>query len=787
MTSITRSLAAIAAPGSFAYRGTTNPDDLRLEVKGVGPVEWPISIETARALRGVARRAGFGWRDQTLVDESVRNTWEIAKTRVKIDKRKWNRTLIPQLQQIKKRLGLPTDGKLAARLYKMLLYQPGQFFVPHQDSEKSDNMIGTLTVTLPSMYSGGSTSIEHRGQKVTYRPSRSRDRSLTFVAFYSDCHHEVRPITDGHRVVLVYDLVFDEPAMDRESLSLSLSLSGMDETLVHHLELSVDKHFKTSIPARYSTQPTTPPDKLVYLLDHEYTQKSLGWNRLKNGDRFRALALRQVAQRLDCEIFLALADVHELWSCEGDDYYDGWGYHGRYRSRDHEKDPESYQLIELHDWGIELRHWLDSNGKSKRAMRTAVSSEELCYTKPSVEFDPFQSEHEGWMGNHGNTIDRWYHRAAVIMWPRSNTFMLRARMAPLWGVNQLLRLVRKRAREEALAKAHTLTPFWFYCARGEARSQFVERTCELASALDDAELASQLLAPFHLGQIDRSSLPHVLEVLKAHGQEWGWELYTKWMEALGRFGATDGETSWFAFMPTFCTTLHEQGHDHGRQLATRVIDDQWSRIKERCVRQLDDVADPDAVKELSTLSKKIAPILQSCVAVGNRDVHDGILAFLMASNVDYPVLCLTLLLREDRERHASDGDVEDVGQPDLAQLHRHCVSALQSQLAGPARAADDWSITVPMKCQCNLCEQLGDFLAHRERVRYNWPLAKDGRRHIHNQIERYKLPVTHNTRRSGRPYVLMLAKTKELFKRDSALRQTYERELAWLTQERRRG
>ena len=70
----------------------------------------------------------------------------------------------------------------------------------------------------------------------------------------------------------------------------------------------------------------------MYLLDHEYTQKGLSWQALKNGDAVRAALLRDVAERLDCEVVLALADVHEIWSCEDDWEYGGYGA-GRRRSR----------------------------------------------------------------------------------------------------------------------------------------------------------------------------------------------------------------------------------------------------------------------------------------------------------------------------------------------------------------------------------------------------------------------------------------------------------------------
>lgn len=43
-----------------------------------------------------------------------------------------------------------------------------------------------------------------------------------------------------------------------------------------------------------------------------------------------------------------------------------------------------------------------------------------------------------------------------------------------------------------------------------------------------------------------------------------------------------------------------------------------------------------------------------------------------------------------------------------------------------------------------------------------------GCQHIHSRIDVTELPVTHHTRRSGRPYTLVLIKTHELFARDEA-------------------
>ena len=202
-------LSKLDSPGTFACRRTAPADDLLLEVRGVGRLRFPISRAQAERLCRIARPARYGLGEQTLLDRTVRNTWEIPKSRVKIDRRRWNRTLLPILEALRTDLGLPDTCRLKAELHAMLVYAPGQFFLPHQDSEKADDMIGTLVVSLPASFSGGAIRVEHQGEKVVYRGSSQR---LSFIAFYADCRHEVRPVKKGYRIVLTYNLIRDHKA-----------------------------------------------------------------------------------------------------------------------------------------------------------------------------------------------------------------------------------------------------------------------------------------------------------------------------------------------------------------------------------------------------------------------------------------------------------------------------------------------------------------------------------------------------------------------------------------------
>jgi hypothetical protein len=143
----------------------------------------------------------------------VRDTWEITPDHVTLGGHAWEATLAAVLDGVRDELGLPPTTKLQAELHAMLVYGKGQFFLPHQDSEKDDAMVGTLVVSLPSAHTGGELAVEHCGESVTYRASKEH---LSFVAFYADCRHEVKPVKSGHRVTLTLNLLADGGTDTRE-------------------------------------------------------------------------------------------------------------------------------------------------------------------------------------------------------------------------------------------------------------------------------------------------------------------------------------------------------------------------------------------------------------------------------------------------------------------------------------------------------------------------------------------------------------------------------------------
>jgi hypothetical protein len=116
----------------------------------------------------------------------------------------------------------------------------------------------------------------------------------------------------------------------------------------------------------------------------------------------------------------------------------------------------------------------------------------------------------------------------------------------------------------------------------------------------------------------------------------------------------------------------------------------------------------------------------------------------------------------------------------LDALGRHCAERLSARLARPERADGDWSIAPPRGCRCELCRRLAAFLADPRQRRLEWPLAQQKRRHVHQRLDLHELPVLHRTRRSGRPFTLLLDKTETLFEREADERRRWRADLEWL-------
>ncbi len=751
-------LGATGGHGSFSARRTAKPTDLHIDVVGFGPLTMPVSAAAAKRLIAIARPAQYGRGEQTLTDTSVRHTWQVPRSRVRIDKRRWNRTLDPMLAGLGDDLGLLEGSRLRAELHSFLVYSPGQFFLPHQDSEKSDDMVGTLTVTLPGTSAGGELIVQHGEEQISYRSS---DKLLSFVAFYAGCRHEVQPVIRGYRVVLTYNLLLrgsGEPPAPEPGETAELA-ACLDEHFADHR-------------------------RLVYLLDHQSTARGMSWRNLKGVDAERVRALAAAAQGSGCEIALALAEVHESWSAaEPDDRYDRdryWydrdeGEDGDDDDENGEGDSDAYELDELLESSVSLNAWIDRSGVSAPPVATDVRDDEVCATTPTRTLAPYESEYEGFMGNYGNTMDRWYRRGAVLLWPTRLDFEVRAEASPQWALDALGVLIRDGQLDQARERAESLAPFWKDLRTADSADWLVGRRIALgpalavASGLDSADHAALLLAPFRLQQLTPADAAALAALAERHGESWTSALFAEWNSLPSWRFAHDSET-WAAALPGLCGALREAD---GLPVARMVLAMVRDHLAES-LQQTRSITEPSRrAQALDQLAAPTAGLLVGA-AIGQAPAITAAIVAVLADRDDrlrYAVSVLRAMPQQDPDIRTSSG---------FDPLAQTVIARGEARLARPPRAPDDWSIEPPRECDCPLCRVLNDFLADPGRRALDWPIKQESRRHVHDRIDRNELPVKHATRRVGRPYTLQLNKTPALFEREAQERAADEVDLQWL-------
>ena len=185
-------------------------------------------------------------------------------------------------------------------------------------------------------------------------------------------------------------------------------------------------------------------------------------------------------------------------------------------------------------------------------------------------------------------------------------------------------------------------------------------------------------------------------------------------------------------------------------------------------------------EKLGDLARPLASVLTAAAAIGAASTRDAVSGFVRDQGD--AVTALEMPALRAAAETARGGARGEAGFGDLA---ADCAARLRARLARPQRASGDWSVELPAgSCDCELCGTLREFLEDKIRRTFEWPLAKERRQHVHARIDAAELPVTHVTRRQGRPYMLVLHKTDALFTREHQARNRDETDLEWLAARR---
>ena len=764
-------LRSIDRPGDFCARGRLFAPMPRLEVDGAGMLSFPVPEAQVRALIAAAERAPYGKGPDTLVDTSVRDCWQIGPERIRLAGGAWPETFAKILASAASGLGCPVD-RLDAHLYKLLVYERGGFFSAHRDTEKADGMIATLSISLPVAGDGGELIVRHRGREFTTDMNVEEPSELAFAAFYADCTHEIRPVVEGHRLSLVFNLCL-RPG-DKSTPREAPDYSEQIDRIAQRLDAWQSDEFAA--------------EKLVWLLDHEYSEAGLSFDTLKNADAARGQTLAAAAERADCELHVAIVHIKE----HGDATYRGEYVHSWSWNEGDVEDMEIEELYHSRRW---LDGWAGRGGTRPQLGELELRPGELLPRGALDQAVPDEQRLHEASGNEGVSLERAWRHAALVLWPRSRTLAIVAGAgiggAVAWVAAEL---DRNAGVADASIKrlASKLIDMWPSGRVGHDK-QSRAGMLGLLSGVGDRTCISRFLHEVvlsHYTGSENEDLPAAMELAgpKAAGQ---------FLLALvdAHFTQRPKET---------LALLRRLGEERGRS-AGRIRTDMLREAVRSVLRAVSVApavhkkarsARPQARKSPSTASRPprtatatgtVQPdprMLKPLADQAVRDLFALAWRWRLTNEADAAagaIAALPRLATPDRAIPAALGELH--GEKGLAHtntfatLWRHAAGSLLKRSATLPKEPRHWKIAADIDCKCDLCADLRAFCKDPGTQAARFPLRADLRAHLHRIIEHNRLDIDHETERRGRPYTLVCTKNRASHKRRLA---EYSKDVSWM-------
>lgn len=777
-------LASVQRPGGFHVAGSFDIHPPRLEVEGVGPIALPLLPAQAEALVAGADRAPYGRGGETLIDTGVRRTWQVDAAKVKLTGKKWAEDLAGVVERV--RVGLAVAGAIEAQLYKLLIYDTGSFFVSHRDTEKAPGMFGTLVVVLPSDYSGGELIIRHRGEEVRVDLHRDEPSEAAFAAFYADCRHEVLPIASGYRLALIYNLI----RVGAGPLPQAPDYGSQQADLVRLL-------------AEWDRSGVAP-DKLVYPLEHAYTEAEIGFSALKGKDAAAAQVLIPAAAA-QCDLYLALLSVSESgWA----DYTGG----GNWRHPGMVIGEVTNSAWTLHDWR------LPDGGQTDMA-ELPFSAEELAPAEALADLEQAEIEFSEATGNEGASFERFYQRAAFVLWPVARRGAVLAAGGLGVSLPALSDLVRRweaggasegdNAWQEAQRLASAIRAQWpqasWYqnqASSGGQAAQLLEDLLRLGDVAGAAEFAAGRVAGGAYGVEDNPALVALCRRLPP-AQAAGLLGQIIAAHAARRPGAcanllarcaAEGDPAFIAALQAPASDLLQALPDD-RPASPATPYDYAHRTEPLTPTQLAELILVLGVIDASLAEQAVA----RCLALPTIYDMDRLLvptALLLAKEQHAPAAggaaagvsmvppaagvapVSPAAEAPAAASPAGEGGEEGADQPRtlsspggnrpfnaLRVLREAALAHLEARIALPLEPPPDWARTGAIACTCAHCRALSRFLAAPDEPVWQFKANEPDRQHVTHSIQRAQCDLDLATNKRGRPYTLVCTKNQASYQR----------------------
>ncbi|KAL1670115.1 hypothetical protein GGF50DRAFT_122817 [Schizophyllum commune] len=397
--------------GDFAfcrtYQDAPNPG-LYLP-NDIGVIGLPLNAREALAVVASCRRQpALTIQRETGVEWQLQ-PWELPGSEVGLIYPEWAQFTQRVLHDVCTALGIDTAVvKPRCKLRELLLCEPGSV------TDAPDGLFATITILLPSPFTGGALSLTHGLLSKAYDLAASSWHT-TAVAWYAEVQPSLTPVASGYAFALSYN-IFHAAGAPRPVLPDN---QASIESL-RHILLSWKQANSLAVPR-----------KLVYLLDGTYPADGLGGGVLRGLDKQKVFALRALATQHGFCLGLASADVWLVGEADDEGpprrkrspsplrpwrvYAPEEEYYTDQESDDGDGRPVNF--VRVDEVEMEVRKLVDLDGNLlKDEVKLGKGELEKCTIPADLE-DAVQSgdhEDEEYSGFHHQVS---YERTVLVIWP----------------------------------------------------------------------------------------------------------------------------------------------------------------------------------------------------------------------------------------------------------------------------------------------------------------------------------------------------------------------------------
>ena len=577
-------------------------------------------------------------------------------------------------------------------------------------------MFGTLVIQLPCNYTGGSIVVHHQDEKKEFNFGGSDALgNFYYVAFYADCLHEVKPVTDGYCLCLIYNLIWKGSPNDAPT--------PPDHQLVINKINSILKEWEKD------TESPDSPEMMTSLLEHQYSSSSLSFDFLKGFDKVMVKALIAAINGLQFNLFLAKLSVTQTWTTDepGDCIRIGWPWDSdSFSEWGTESSFDSYEEVDLIDGSVVAESLISVDGW--KIIRNSIELD-VEYIVPEVNLSSLEPNHvkHHVTGNEGATVDKLYHLAAFILLPSCNNDVF-------FRFNTCSKVLLVLNNSKALPQENR------------------EILCDLTKGIEKVLIPEELVILVeHLSIIGQTKLiddlltesllskRQLCDIALFIGSQVGWNVLSVSLQHRFRFHGIRDNIKQLFYIIAAQDTL-----DDDKKIVC-------SAIVKVIMEQLLDETD-------STPSPASDTVFKFFKCLDTLEVTDRLpqlVTKLSTCSTRYPLLDTLVPAIIDLYNTLSHPDIQQC----IKELTAHCISVVAESLsesASPPRVF----YSMPISCSCTDCSTLSSFLINPNKDEHRFSLPREKRKHIQDQLKGCTA-IKCITESTGRPYTLIVTKTSD--------------------------